>query len=283
MNVTFWAHSALPTSPVKHNRAVETLSIGLLLAVFAPSPRISAQTSVERDQQALTIIAETVSAAGGPTVLMAVQDFTETGTVTYTWTGSVTGNITVKGLGLSQFRMDATLSEGRRSIVASGGSGVLTDATGAVWPVPHQSAADLGSMTLPYLPLIAAFQDSSSSIVYGGLVTQNGATAYDIRIQKVYTTQQDSTGSRGAREARDFYIDPNSFLVVAISDQIHLATPGVADNGIPHEILYSNYQPESGIMMPLEISETVSGAIGFTVQLTQVSFNSGLTVSDFSW
>jgi hypothetical protein len=239
-----------------------------------------AQTAIQRDQQALTILAQTITAGGGQDLLTSIQDLTETGTVTYYRDEEVSGNITVKARGLQQFRMDADLPEGRRSTVVNVASGSLTEESGRFRPISGQSVADLWSVTFPYLQIIAAIQDSSTKIIYGGLTTHNGASVYDIRIEKVYTSQQDSTGVRGNREGRDIYIDPNSFLVAAIFDQIHFG--GTGDNGVPHEILYTNYQSENGVAMPLTISETVRGVTAATMSLSQVTFNSGLGDSAFS-
>jgi hypothetical protein len=238
----------------------------------------SAQNPVQRDQQALAILSQSIAAAGGLEQITSIQDFTETGTVTYYWAGQPVGNVTVKSRGLHEFRIDADLPDGRRSTVVSGYGGSIKEVNGWTRPLHRQSAVDIGSITFPYLPLIAAVQDPSTSIIYGGLVTHDGASVHDIRIQKVYSKQQDPSGNRGIREARDFYVDASSYLVVEISDQIY-----VGNRSTPHEVLYSNYKPESGVSMPMTITETVRGVTGVAMRLNQVAFNSQLSDSDFSW
>ena len=253
-------------------------SIGLWL--LAPKTAF-AQNPVQRDPQALTILAQTIKAGGGQELLLSILDFTETGTITYNWADSVSRDITVKSRGLHQFRIDVDLPKGTRTTVVNGESGSLKDEDGQTRPIYRQSANDLGSFTLPYLPLIAAMQDSTTSIVYEGLVTHNGASAYDIRFQRVYTKRQDPHGNRGEREARDFYIDPKTLLITAIFDRIHFAN-GQHDAGVSHEVLYSNYQHENGITAPQTIVETVQDVTGFTMKLSQVTFNAGLADSDFA-
>lgn len=250
----------------------------LCLCSFTPKIAL-AQNSPKRDQQALMILAQTIAASGGQRLLASIQDFTETGTVTYYWADQVTGNVTVKGRGLHQLKIEADLPDGKRTTVVSGDGGSLTEQNGSTRPVLQQSANDLGGLALPTLPLLAAMQDPTISIIYGGIVTHDGMSAYDIRLQKVYTKQEGPLGNRRAREARDFYIDPKLFLVTAIADRIYFGGP--SDKGISHEILYSNYQFKNGIAAPLSITETVSKVTGFTMQFTQVAFNSGLTDSDF--
>jgi hypothetical protein len=217
---------------------------------------------------------------GARIYLSSIQDITETGTVTYNWNDPITASVTIKNRGLQQFRLDAVLPDGQQSTVINGGSGLQTDANGTVRAISRQSLSDLACTPFPYQSFIQALQDSSVSIVSNGLLTHNGASVYDVRIQKNYSADQDPEGNRGIREARDFYIDPNTFLVVSISDRLY--SDATTSQSIVHEILYSNYQTENGVAMPLTISETLDGNTGVTLQLSQVTFNTGLTDSAFN-
>jgi hypothetical protein len=248
---------------------------------FAPKA-VFAQTSVQRDQGALTILNQAIAASGGQQLLSSIQDFTETGSVTYNWKDQITGNVTVTGRGLHHVKIEANLNAGIRTTVVNGDGGSIKEENGRTWPIYRQSANDVGSLTLPYLPLIAALASSSTSIVYEGVATLNGASAYDIRLQRVYTKQQDPRGNRGQLEARDFLFDPTTLLIIAVSDTIHFGI-GTNDRGVQHQVLYSNYQSEGGIMVPLTIAETVRGVTGFTMNLNQFTVNSGLQDSDFTW
>jgi len=254
--------------------------VGLLL--FAPRTAFS-QNSVQRDQQALTILTQAITAGGGPQLLDSIHDITETGKITYHGANSkdIDGNVTVKGRGLHQLKIEADLSTGKRTTVVNGYGGSLIEADGRKEPIYSQSAVDLGSLTIPYLPLIAAMQDPSISIIYEGLVDHNNASVYDIRFQRVYTKQQDPQGDRGRRETRDVYIDPNTLLIAAVADRFYLAGP--KQHGIAHEDLYSGYQHNNGIMMPLTIVQMIGTEIGFTMNLEQVTINTNLTNADFSW
>lgn len=249
--------------------------------IFAAISSVASGQAAQRDQQALAIMKQTVAAGGGQETLAAIQDLTATGTATYYSDDRLTGSVAIKCRGLNQFRLEADLSIGKRVMVANGNGGSLRDGNGGNWFIRRQSAIDLESAILPYPALIAALEDPSTSITYRGLVSHNGSPAYDIRIEKMYTPQQDPSGNRGALEAHDVFIDPHSWLVVSRLDQLHHGSS--ADEGIAHETLYSNYQVISSIAMPLAISETEEGATGVTIQLTQVVFNSGLSDSDFNW
>ena len=236
------------------------------------------QSSVQRDQQALTVLEKSIATAGGTQQVSSIQNVTETGTVTYYWVGEPKGTVTVKCKGLNQFRIDADLPDGKRSIVVNGTGGSVAEASGSTSPIHPQSAADIGSMTFPFATLVAVIEESSTSLIFGGLVTHNGASVYDVRLQNVFTSQQDPSGLRAKREARDFYFDPETYLVVAIADQIY-----VGDRDISHEVIYSDYKPENGVSVPLTITETANGVKGFTMQINQVAFNSQMNDSDFAW
>src|SRR6185437_6881205 len=153
---------------------------------------------------------------------------------TYNASEQVEGNVTVKSRGFHQLKIVADLPNGQRTTIANGKGGWVKLENGWIRPLNRQSTTGLGGFTLPYLPLIAAIQDPSTSIVFGGIVTQNGVPEYDIRLQKVHPGQQNSGTERGVYETRDFYIDSNTFFVTAISDQIH--TRGLNEKGIAHNI-----------------------------------------------
>ncbi len=272
----------LEKSRVTRRTALLTKLLGLAYVSTSIFSVAFGQGAAQRDQQALTIIAQTIAAGGGQDRLNSIQDFTETGTVTYYLDPEVSGTATIKSRGLRQFRMDAELPGGQRSTIVNGRGGSLIDADGRFLPIHSQSAADLGSFAFPYIALIAAVHESSISAMFVGLVKHNGASVYDVRIQKTYpATQDDPERLRGIREGRDFFIDPNTFLVTSIWDVIQ--TGASPSEGPPHEIVYSNYQQENGILMPLTVSETVRGVTGFTIQIGQVTFNSNLRDDDFRW
>lgn len=258
------------------------ITSAILLSMLVCTGIVQAQgLPVQRDQQALSILSQTVQCVGGVDVLTSIQDMTGTGTATYYFDDPSTGNVTVKSRGWRQFKLEAYLSIGKRTVVVNGGGGSLSDENGGTWAIGPQSATDLGTLSFPYFALIASIQDSSIEITYGGLVTHNGASVHDVHIERTYTAQQDPSGTRGAKEAHEIYIDPQTFLVVAVSDQLYQS--GLAGDSTSHEVLYSHYQSQNGLMMPMNISETMGGQTVVTLQLGQITFNTGLTDSDFQW
>ncbi len=254
--------------------------IPLLFMICVLSGQLLGQQTVQRDQQALMILKQALKAAGGVDLLNSIQDFTGNGTITYFWDDQVNGNVTVRGRGTAQFRIDATLPGGERTVTVNKGVGSVTETDGTVRSIPHPSALKLGSMTFPYMPLLLATQDVSMSITYVGLVDHGGQQAQDIRIQKIYSATEDPQGDRSRLTSRDVFLDPNTSLVIGISDVID---PASGDSqGVRHEVLFSDYRTVNGMAIPFSITETVREQALFTMQLTQISFNSGLTDADFA-
>ena len=78
----------------------------------------------------------------------------------------------------------------------------------------------------------------------------------------------------------DFYLDAASSLPVAVVFNQH--PDDNARVNIPIEVDYSNYQPISGVLVPMHIQKSMNGAPLLDVTLTGVVFNSGLALSEFS-
>jgi len=248
-------------------------------AIQQTTPIQSDNSQPARDTQALAILNQTISAAGGVASLSAIQDFSGSGTITYYWDSAVSGSATVQGRGPGQFRIDATLQDGLRTVIVSNGTGSITETDGSVRSLPFQVAVNLGSMTFPYTTLIAALRDTSVQITYGGLVDRGGSQFHDIKVQKIYSPSVDPTGSQSALSARDFFVDPNTFLVASV---LNIAGQDADGNNISREVVFANYQTVGGVAVPFQITERIHDQSMVNVQLTQMTFNTGLTDSNFT-
>ena len=259
----------------------EVAAKGLGPATFPGSYQNSSTDNPQptRDTQALEILNQTISAAGGAASLSAVQDFSASGTITYYWDSPVSGNATVQGRGPGQFRIDATLQDGIRTVIANNGTGSVTGTDGSVTVIPYAAAINLGSMTFPYSSLVAAVQTSSFKITYVGLVDHQGSQLHDVRVQKTYPSNDDPTGSQSALSVRDYLIDPNSFLIVSVLNIVDQGTDG---NSISREVVFANYQTVNGLAVPFQITEKIHDQTMVLLQLTQINFNTGLTDASFT-
>lgn len=241
---------------------------------------LAAQQTVQRDPQAVSILAQSVAVAGGVQALSGIQDFTATGTITYFWAGQeVQGPTTVRGLGVSNFRMDANLPDGTHSWVASEAEGSQKNPDGTVSELPWANQVKRLSLTWPYPPILAALNSSSAQISYAGQSSFEGHSAYDVRIEQILPASVDPKGASSSLTTRDFFIDSSTYLVVGITD---VAYPeDFSRKRYAHEIEFSNYQVVNGLQVPFSVTEFITGQKTWTLQLSSVSFNSGLTSSDF--
>ncbi len=256
----------------------------LVLSIVASAlvvPAFAQQTPV-RDPQALAILSQTLSAGGGMAQVRAIQDFTATGAITYFWAGDeVQGNVTLRGRGPWQFRLDANLPNGVRSWAVNNGSGSLREPSGTTTSIPFHNAVNFGSLTFPLAHLAAALQEPSMSISYAGIVTTGGRQAHQIRVRQVFNSQSDANDAVGKLTARDYFIDVATFQILGTLDMVH-PQRDPADNHA-HEIQFSDYRLANGILVPFSITERVAGQRTWNIQLDRISFNVGLRDTDFQF
>jgi hypothetical protein len=236
-------------------------------------------SGVKRDPQAIEVLQRATQSAGARAALPVIQDFTGTGTIVYYWAGEeVKGDLTVRGRGASQFRIDANLPEGMRSVVMNNGYAKVRETTGEVRLVPSQSTINFGSTILPLPQLAAALKDSSMKITDLGLVTIDGHQEHGVRLQAVFPAKSDPFEMRSNLSQKDFFLDPKTFLIVRTSDMAY--RPG-RTQGVLHEMVFSDYRRVDGILVPFSIKETIFHQPTSTMQLQDVKFDTGVTDSDF--
>jgi hypothetical protein len=237
---------------------------------------------LQRDPEAVAILTTAIKIAGGAGPLSAVEDYVATGTITYYWgSEGVTGNVTIKGRGTGQYRLDADLPEGERSWIVNQGSGSVKEANGTITPIESDNALNVDSLTFPFAYLVSALQDPNTSITYVALETQNGAQVQHIRMWKVFPAplNQDPLASR--LTMRDFFIDANTFLVDGSQDSLHPKDKsGVS---LPHTLQFSDYHAVNGLQIPFLVTESGQGGPTSKVQLNQITFNSALSDGDFEF
>jgi len=183
----------------------------------------AATTSAVRDPQAIGLLQQALSSAGA-TAAVRVQDFTETGTITYFWAGQdVSGSVTLRGLGMNDFRLDATLASENPNLswAVSNGQGSVKQANGNTTTIPSCNATNAGVLTLPHLGILAAINDTTVSVSLAAQVTLNAVSAYDIRVQKTFTQKADPTGQLSKCNSKDYLIDPATFALIETRDTVY--------------------------------------------------------------
>jgi hypothetical protein len=260
--------------------AVLSLGIMLSLTSVVEGQQSSTPPTPTRDPQALTILGQALSAGGGLQAIAAIQDFTGNGNITYFWTDQpVQGSVTVRALGVSNFRLDQNLPSGTQSWVASEAGGSEKKADGTIFDLVWANQVKRLSLTWPVALVAAAANNASIQVTYNGQTSYQGRSVYDVRIQQILPSIVDPNGSSSAQTAQDFFIDCSTYSILGLRDQLY----GQSSRQQPqaHEIQFSNYQTQNGVQIPFTVTEFITGQETWTLQLTSISFNSGLTSSDF--
>lgn len=235
-----------------------------------------------QDPQGLTVLNQAVSAAGGTQALKAVADYTGSGNITYQSNPPVQGTVTVEGLGSVDLRLDATLPSGVRSLVIHNGQTAVKNESGIVSQLtstnpkvpssdafPYQTPLFPSSLGFPFRQLANILNNPSFGISYKGIVQVDGHSVHDIQVQRGSSTADPMS----KYHAREFFIDTSTFQIVMLQDLV--------PKNVVHQIHYSGYQAVSGVLAPFEISEDFGGQLTWTIQLSQMNFNSGLQDSAF--
>jgi hypothetical protein len=228
-----------------------------------------------KDAQAVSIVNQVLTIAGGNSAILAVGDYTASGAITYHQNQDVQGTIILSALGLSDFREDANLPTGLRSFAISNGQPSIKDESGDTKQLDYKYQIPLmtSSIIIPYWQLAAAVNDPLFALSYKGTTEIDGYTVHVIRVQLVPPGPPDPNGVIAEYFGADFFIDTTNFLVRMTQDVVirHFA----------RKIRYSNYKPTNGVLIPFSIEEEINGQPARTIRLTQIVFNSGLQQSAF--
>jgi hypothetical protein len=105
--------------------------------------------------KATSILNQSVAASGLSD--NAVQGFTASGIITYFWGGeSVQANERISAKGGDQFRFDADVPGGTKSLSINRLSGTSKDADGKLTSIPAHNTMTAAVLTFPYLSIASA-------------------------------------------------------------------------------------------------------------------------------
>jgi outer membrane lipoprotein-sorting protein len=252
----------------------------LMSSVLATFP-LSAQQRSQRDISAITFLSQVVSAAGGEAKLSSIGDFTASGTITHFWgTRPELGQLTIKSRGPMQFRLDSNLSNGNWSWIGNNGTGKVVLPGYPSVPIYAHNCINSGSLTFPILKVVAALRDQTTSVIDMGTVQFENREVRQIRIQPHLSFDPQGVFSKIMRT--DLFFDPATFTLIALQDVRHPDKDAV-NNPMVHTVNFANYQNVDGLMVPLAVSELVDGQKTWTIQLSSIEFNVGLTDADFKF
>jgi hypothetical protein len=238
------------------------------------SPQQVPATQAIRDPQALSVLNQALTAAGGVSAIAAITDYTATGTITYNNNSLEQGNVTLQGLGLIGFRMDANLSAGVRSLAMDQGE-VSQKAEDGTVSHPHTQAPMFpGGFLFPYLHLANALKNPTFGISYGGLLQLDDHSVYEIRVQRIMPPGIDPLGLTTAFRTREFFIDATTF-------QVLMTRESSGRNHAVRQVRYSDYKVVNSALVPFSINEEIVSLQSFVIHLDHITFNTGIQESAF--
>jgi hypothetical protein len=226
-----------------------------------------------KDTQAISILNRALAVAGGATAIAAITDYTANGNITYRSDQDVQGSVTVLGLGLNQYRLDASLPKGVRSWAVTDGRMSRKAEDGSVELIHSQVAMHVSGLVVPYLELSVALDSPAFGLSNKGVVEVEGHSAYDIQVQHV-GMGLNRPMNLADFYARDYFIDAATFQVVMTQDFV--------PKHVIRQLRYSDFRLMSGVLVPFSISEVAGGQQTWAMQLRQISFNTGLQDSAFA-
>lgn len=265
-------------APSMGNPIVKMLPVAvvLLLSCFA-----SGQTAVPKsDPQALVLASKAVAALTGG---LSIQDVTLMGDVTWNAGNTDTGTAALRALGSNESRIDLALTAGTRTEIRDASTGTAK----GKWKSPDGKSgvfAYHNTMTdaVWYFPALGSLAAGPNVVLsYVGQEVRNDEAVQHLRSIIYHPELSDGAGfSLQQLSTMDFYLDAASFLPVAVLYNQH-PDNNALDN-IPIEIDYSNYQSVSGVQVPMHIQRSANGSLNLDFTVTSATFNSGLSMSEFS-
>ena len=260
-------------------RYVFMFGLGTVLVLGPPGASQAMAQTVERDPQALKLIASSLNAI---TAGVTVNDVVLQANASY-FAGSdqESGTATLTALGNQESLVQLGLNEGPREELRNGPAGVWSGPDGTVhWMATHNCWID-ANWFFPALTLEALQTDPTLGVVYVGPVVWNGVPAVGLQFFHIIPGQTTAMTAEIQNLSNIYlYLDPKSFLPLALDFNTHL--PSDLNAIIPVEIQFANYQSASGVLVPFSIQKFQLGSLILALTLTQATVNTTVPPSTFT-
>ena len=189
LSVSAWAQQTqIPTTPPQDQAA----------ASLQPA---------SKDPQALSILNQALTVAGGIQAIIAIGDYTVTGSSTSPRNPDTTSSVTVSGRWPTELRTDTTLPAGVKSEIINNGLMITRAENGkpSMWPlVPPMMA---GNLLLPYRELAIVSLSALFRLTYNGVIQLDGQPVYDILAECILPGGHHSGDQMQVYRTVEFYIN----------------------------------------------------------------------------
>jgi hypothetical protein len=195
-------------------------------------------------------------------------------------TGS--GTFTAKGLNLS--RTQITLSSATRTDTRNITNGIPA----GQWSVNGQPASTYAlhncwtdaAWFFPAFSALAQWSNGNFVWSYVGSERHAGLNTQHLRVVQLYPQDAKSLLAVQRLSTTDFYLDPVSFLPLAVVSKVHPDQDMNTD--IPVEIRFADYRSVQGVQVPFRVQKLLNGTLLLDLTVTSAVLNSGLQDSAFT-
>lgn len=248
------------------------LAAALVLLTARPA-LCQTSTAPIRDPQAVALVQKAIAAMG-----TVPSDSTATGAIQVVeGSSSQAGTIEILTRGMNATSETISLPSGQRTVVYSNGSAKETVGSQSVIASFEAVLTDQASdFPLPLLSSLVANPDVA--IHYVATETLNGTSAHHIQMWNSFASRP-HLQSLAAFSERDIWLDSTSGLPLKIA--YSRRTAGGTAPAIPMVVEFSNYRNAGGILFPFQIEKSCNGTLWQTIDIQNVSFNTGLTDAQF--
>jgi hypothetical protein len=206
------------------------------------------------------------------------SDSAATGNVTIT-TGplSTQGTVTILTKGLTETSVQYQMPDNSWTLISSNGQANKVESSQTVaYPLEFAASSRCVYFPLPYLAGILSNPDYS--ILFVGKETLGSAAVFHIAVQNTFVSSPKYQFLSPFTLA-EIWFDAATGLPKQIS--YNRQSGRGASPKILISVSYSNYQVVSGVLHPFTIEESVNGTLWATTSIQSVTFNTGLTETNF--
>jgi hypothetical protein len=255
----------------------------VLAAVIFTFPNLQASPqsaqAAQRDPQALAVLSKMLSVSGW-SVSNLPKDAVASGTVTrYHGDTQDAVGVTLKFKGPSEARVEVMDAAFPITTIINGEQASISNSGGAR-SIPVHSALSTPPVAMLFLSRLLKISDPNLSISFTGTETIGGQAASRIQIDRTPPPGDSFADVRRSADHLTVWISTATFLPIQV--QYPRISTGNPTAMFLATRAYSDYRTISGIAVPFHQDEYVGNQRISSLQLDTVSFNTGLSDTEFA-
>ena len=263
-----------------------TLLVVTIAACLFGTLTMSAKTPpkpfvISKDPQAMTIVQSALTAMGGANVAISNADSVTTATASeYPHGKTISFPLTIKTRGTRQIRIEAQKSNGMAVAVLNNGQGAIQRPDGRVKARLSNNTVGERVEHIPLFSMLAEYENPDINVQYKGTAQFNGQNTRVVALSFIANKNPYQAPIYAAMTQTLFYIDQTTGLVDKLQYTDHEES-GHPEDDQKVEVYFSGYQTVDGIAVPFHQTTYSDGKLDSDVILNSVTFNAGVSDSDF--